>query len=97
IKALLEFKKKKKQWNGKLCMVFFDVPEIQRNKRNYLRRLLLKIGFYGYQKSVYVFPYDCENEINLIKKIVEGAQYMKYIIAEKIEDELSIKNYFKLI
>ncbi len=96
IKALLDFKKKQKKWNGKWFMVFFDVPEMQRNKRDYLRYFLTRIGFYRYQKSVYLFPYECEKEIILIKQIVEGAKYMKYIIAEKIEDEYIVKNYFNL-
>jgi CRISPR-associated endonuclease Cas2 len=77
-------------------MVFFDVPEIQRNKRNYLRDFLKKLGFYQYQKSVYIFPYECEKEVALIRKIVEGAKYMRYIIAEKIEEENKIKRYFGL-
>ena len=96
IKSLLDFKVKEKKWNGKWFLVFFDVPETQRNKRNYLRKFLVKLGFYQYQKSVYLFPYECEKEVELIKKIVEGAKYMKYIIAEKIEDELKAKEYFKL-
>jgi len=96
IRTLLDFKKKKKKWDGRWFMVFFDVPEIQRNKRNYLRDFLKKLGFYQYQKSVYIFPYECEKEVALIKKIVEGAKYMKYIIAEKIEDENKIKQYFGL-
>ena len=96
IKILLDFKKKNKQWNAKWFLVFFDVLETQRNKRDYLRRYLIKFGFYQYQKSVYLFPYECEREVKLIKKIVEGAKYMKYIIAEKIEDELRAKEYFKL-
>lgn len=96
IKALLDFKKKEKKWNGKWFLVFFDVPETQRNKRDYLRDYLQKIGFYRYQQSVYIFPYECEKEIDLIKKIVEGAKYMRYIIAEKIEDENRIKTFFKL-
>lgn len=96
IKALLALKLKRKKWTGKWFLVFFDVPELQRSKRDYLRRFLLKIGFYPYQKSVYIFPYECEQEINLIKKIVEGARYMRYIVAEKIEDEEIIKNYFHL-
>ena len=96
IKAILEFKRKKKKWDGRWFLVFFDVPEIQRNKRNYLRNLLYKLGFYRYQKSVYLFPYECEKEILLIKKIVKGAKYMKYIIAEKIEDEDLAKRFFKL-
>lgn len=96
IKALLDLKKKKKKWDGKWFLVFFDVPEIQRNKRDYLRNFLHKIGFYRYQQSVYIFPYECEKEIELIKKIVEGAKYMKYIVAEKIEDENKIKTVFNL-
>ena len=96
IKALLEFKRKKKKWDGRWFLVFFDVPEIQRNKRNYLRRFLKQLGFYPYQKSVYLFPYECEEEVKLIKKIVEGGKYMKYVVAEKIEDEEEAKRFFKL-
>lgn len=95
-KALLDYKKKMKKWNKKWFLVFFDVPETQKNKRNYLRRFLVYIGFHQYQKSVYIFPYECEKEILLIKKIVEGAKYIKYIIAEKIENEKQIKTFFKL-
>lgn len=97
IESLLNFKKKNKQWNGKWFLVFFDVPEIQKNKREYLRKFLIKLGFYRYQKSVYLFPYECEKEVKLIKQIVAGAKYMKYIIAEKIEDEKNAKEYFNLL
>lgn len=96
IKLLLEFKKKNKKWNGKWFLVFFDVPEVQRTKRDYLRKFLKNLGFYPYQKSVYLFPYECEREVTLIKKVIEGAKYMKYIIAEKIEDEDTVKTYFNL-
>lgn len=95
-KALMEYKMKTKHWNKKWFLVFFDVPEIQRNKRNYLRKFLLQIGFHKYQQSIYIFPYICEKEINLIKKIVVGAKYIKYAIAEKIEDERIMKSFFKL-
>jgi len=96
LKPILDFKQKNKKWTGKWYLVFFDVPEIQRNKRNYLRIFLKKLGFYPYQKSVYLFPYECEEEIKLIKKIVEGGKYMKYIVAEKIEDESEVKRFFQM-
>jgi len=96
LKLLIDFKKKEKKWNGRWFLVFFDVPEAQRLKRDYLRKLLKEIGFYQYQKSVYLFPYECGQEVALIKKMVEGAKYMKYIIAEKIEDEAIAKRFFKL-
>ncbi len=97
IKTLLEYKIKKKNFEGKWYMVFFDVPELQKNKRNQLRYFLEKLGFYRYQKSVYILPYNCEEEVRLIKKIVEGAKYMKYIIAERIEDETKVKTHFHLV
>jgi len=97
IRLLIDFKKNKKDWRGRWYLVFFDVPEIQRNKRDYLRRYLTKLGFYPYQKSVYLLPYECEKEIALIKKVVEGAKYMKYIVAEKIEDESEAKIFFQLV
>ncbi|MEK7070678.1 MAG: CRISPR-associated endonuclease Cas2 [Patescibacteria group bacterium] len=96
IKKLLDFKKSKKKWSGKWYLVFFDVPEIQRNKRNYLRRFLTSIGFYPYQKSVYLFPYECEKEIKLIKQIVESSKYMSYVVAEKIEHEAKARSFFNI-
>lgn len=77
-------------------MVIFDVPEGQRNKRDYLRRFLREIGFYPYQQSVYIFPFECKKEIDLIKKIVEGGKYISYIIAEEIENEEKVKRFFGL-
>lgn len=95
IQSLLELKQKS-EWQGKWFLVIFDVPEIERNKRYYLRGFLKEIGFYQYQQSVYVFPYECEKEVTLLKKIIEGGKYLSYIIADKIEYENKLKTYFKL-
>jgi CRISPR-associated endonuclease Cas2 len=96
LKPLLALKKKKKKWDGKWFIIVFDVPEGQRNKRDYLRMFLREIGFYQYQQSVYIFPYQCKKEIELIKKIVEGAKYISYITACEIENEEQVKRYFGL-
>ena len=95
MQSLLELKQKT-EWSGKWFLVMFDVPEIERNKRYYLRGFLKEIGFYQYQQSVYIFPYECEKEVALIKKIVEGGKYLSYIIADKIEYENKLKVYFHL-
>lgn len=93
---LFEHKKKNKNWNGKWFLVFFDVPEDERKKRDYLRNFLSTIGFFQYQKSVYVYPYECKKEIALIKQIVEGGKYMQYIVAQEIDNEEKIKRVFAL-
>ena len=95
IQSLLELKQKSK-WSGKWFLVIFDVPEVERNKRYYLRNFLKEIGFYQYQQSVYIFPFECEKEVVLIKKIIEGGKYLSYIVADKIEFEKKLKTYFHL-
>lgn len=95
VQSLLELKRKQ-QWKNKWFLVIFDVPEEERNKRYYLRSFLKEIGFYQYQQSVYIFPYECEKEVMLIKKIVEGGKYLSYIVADKIEREDELKTYFRL-
>lgn len=96
LKGILEYKRKKKEWKGKWFLVIFDVPEKQRNKRDYLRKFLRFIGFYPYQQSVYIYPFECKEEVALIKKIVEGGKYITYVIAESIENDQAVKRYFKL-
>ena len=96
IKKLLEARRTAKTWDGMWYIVFFDVPEIQKAKRNGLRKFLKFIGFVPYQKSVYIYPFECREEVKLIRKIVESGKYLKYIIAEQIEDEVRFRSYFKI-
>lgn len=95
IESILALKKKKK-WSQKWFMVVFDIPEEEKNKREFLRGFLKQVGFFPYQKSIYVYPYECEKEVELMKKIVEGGKYIRYIIAEKIEEEKKLKRVFAL-
>ena len=50
-------------WDGKWRMVIYDLPCKQNNKRNYLRKKLIELGFGCYQKSVYVTPLDVLAEL----------------------------------
>jgi DNA-binding transcriptional regulator PaaX len=95
IKSLLEVKMNKK-WDGKWFIVVFDVPEVERNKRNFLRKFLNEIGFFLYKQIVYVFPYECEEEIKLVKRIVEGGNYISYFEAGRLEREEEVKEFFML-
>src|SRR3989344_7174587 len=56
------------RWDGKWRVVIFDIPEARRTLRNRLRDMLLQIGFVQLQKSVWVYPFDCEDLVTLIKK-----------------------------
>ncbi|KKS75320.1 MAG: hypothetical protein UV48_C0014G0003 [Candidatus Azambacteria bacterium GW2011_GWA2_42_9] len=55
-----------------------------------------ELGFYPMQKSVFVYPYDCKNEINFILEIFEVKPYVRYIIAKDIDITMDLKQRFKL-
>lgn len=45
-------------WNGKLYLIFYDFPEINKNLRDVFRNYLYKIGSGTIQKSVFLIWYD---------------------------------------
>jgi len=54
------------------------------------------LGFYPLQKSVFVFPYECENELEFITEFYNIRRYVRYIIAEKIDNEFHLKKIFNI-
>ncbi len=86
----------KKNWDGKWRMVGFDVPEKVRWGRDALRKKIKKLGFYELQKSVFVFPYDCKNEIDFIIEFFEIRKYVRFGILESIDNGQHLKEIFKL-
>ena len=65
---LNDFKlKKPKRWDKKWRIIIFDIKEKERKKRNELRNYLYRIGFKKLQNSVWVYPYDCEDLLMLLK------------------------------
>lgn len=87
----------KKNWDGKWRLVIFDIPEKIKPARDALREKLKKLGFYELQKSVFVFPYKCEDEIDFVIEFFEMRRHVRTVLAEKIDNELHLKKIFKLI
>lgn len=82
------------KWDKKWRIVIFDIPEDKKNSREILRERLKKIGFFQLQKSVFVYPYDCLEVIKSIKFIYCLGKYIQYIVAESIETEIDLVDYF---
>ena len=92
-----KMKIERKDWDGRWRIVVFDIPEKMRRSRDVLRDKLERLGFYELQKSVFVFPYQCEDEINFIIEYFNLRQYVRTGILEKIDNDLHLKKIFKLI
>jgi len=87
---------KPQKWDKKWRIVIFDIPQRRRLQRDKLRFTLKQIGFVKLQHSVWVYPYDCEELITLLKLDFKVGREILYIIAEKIENDKIFKKYFKL-
>jgi len=85
---------KPKRWDRKWRVVIFDIGEKQRRIRDQLRITLNKIGFVKLQKSVWVYPYDCEDFMMLLKANFELGRNLLYLVVDEIEDDQWLKKIF---
>jgi len=88
--------KKPKKWDKKFRLVIFDIKEERRGDRRRLREFLRKIGFMRLQHSVWVYPYDCEDLITLIKSEFKIGRGILYVIVDSIEFDKPIREHFAL-
>jgi CRISPR-associated endonuclease Cas2 len=88
---------KPKKWDRIWRIVIFDIPNKKKRAREALREKLREFGFYRLQKSVFVYPYECENEIEFIKAIFDIQPYILLIRAKEIDREEFLLHYFNLI
>jgi DNA-binding transcriptional regulator PaaX len=89
--------KKPKRWDRKWRVVIFDIPEKKKFYRDIFRNHLKNLGFFRLQESVFVYPYPCFDEIEFLRQIYRVGFGVTYILAEKIEGEEKIKDFFNLI
>ncbi|MFC1751729.1 hypothetical protein ACFLY5_01120 [Patescibacteria group bacterium] len=88
--------KKSEIWDKKWRMVIFDIPEKRRKARNALRSKLRELGFVELQKSVLVYPYPCEDEIEFIVEFFKIRWYVRYAEISKLTNEEELKLHFGL-
>lgn len=58
--------KKPKTWDQIWRLVVFDIDELRKSHREAFRGKLKELGFLPLQKSVWVYPYNCRHEIDLL-------------------------------
>lgn len=83
-------------WDGKWRMVFFDVDELNKSRRDGLSRWLKKLGLRRMQRSVYVYPYPLEKEISFLREVLGVPHGVKLVTAEKIENDEDLREIFDL-
>jgi CRISPR/Cas system-associated endoribonuclease Cas2 len=85
-----------KKWDGRWRVVIFDIKESRRRTRFLLRKTLSQIGFIRLQNSVWLYPYDCEDLISLLKADFKIGKDVLYMIVEKLENDWHLRKTFSL-
>lgn len=85
-----------KPWDKKWRIIIYDIDESKKQFRNAFQKILRKLQFYQLQKSVYLTPYPCENEIEFLKQIYDIDNEVALLTMSGLEHEQTYKEYFGL-
>lgn len=72
-----------KQWDRKWYIVFMEIPETLRKKRDTFRSKLLGLGFGHLYKSVYVYPWDLTKKVLDVIDMLEIEDYVTITVCEE--------------
>lgn len=88
--------KKPKEWDGKWRLAMFDIPMRFTKGREALRYHLKELNFFQFQKSAWIYPYPCEDEIIFIADFFGVGKYVEILTVENVLRDEKLKKYFHL-
>lgn len=84
------------KWDSCWRIVIFDIPEKFKKARNALSKKMKDLGLFPLQKSVFVYPFDCKDEINFVSEFFGVGKFTQYIVAKELDSENFLKQHFGL-
>ena len=88
--------KRQKKWDGLWRIVMFDIPEDKKFARRAIAHAIQKLGCLQYQKSVFITPYPCAEEINFAGECFGVRKYIRIITAKDVENIGDAKKHFNV-
>lgn len=89
--------KKSEKWDGRWRLVLFDIPERHKKSRDALRHKLRELGFYHCQKSAWINPLPCLEEIEFLKEMLNIKSFVKLFVVEQMTDGKVLYHFRNLI
>ena len=85
-----------KRWDQRYRLVIFDIKEWKRSIRDEIRNWLTHLGFVRLQNSVWVYPYECQEVVALLKSHFHIGREVLYLTVESIENDRWLRREFNL-
>ena len=83
-------------WDGKWRIITYDIATAKKWQRQFFRQTLNRMNFLKLQRSVYLTPFKCINEIEYLRQICEVGNEVILLTVHGIENEQAYKEYFGL-
>ena len=87
---------KPEEWGGIWRLIAYDIPEKYKKSRDFFRYILEQNDFYQIQKSLWVHPYQCQQEIAAVAKNLNLSPYIIVMETEKLPNEKEMQSHFNL-
>lgn len=84
------------KWDGIWHLVSYDIPKEFNKERDVFRYTLKRWGFYQIQYSLWVFPYDCREEVAVLAEYLKIPDYIVMMKTDFIPNEDYIESLFNI-
>lgn len=87
---------KRTPWDQQWRLVSFDIPEESKKLRELFRKKLKRLSFFHFQRSVFITPFACEKEIDLITKNLNIEHCVHLLTAKRFRSDKTLVKKFNL-
>ena len=89
--------KKPEKWDHKWRLVMFDIPEKRGKSRRAFTKKLKEMDFFQCQKSAWIHPFACLEEIEFVKDMLNIKPYVKLFLVEEMTDGKVLYHFSKIL
>ncbi len=85
------------KWDKKWRILFYDVSTADSLKRDALRYFIKKLNMKQMQKSVWIYPFDCSEQVSFLKNFLELTDMeIRLIVTDSIGDDKKFRKIFNI-
>lgn len=83
-------------WDGQWRLICYDIPEFKKIERGYFQRKLQNLNFKKIQNSLWVYPYECREEIAVFAECLGINKFIIYLNTDHLPQESRFREYYEL-
>ncbi len=89
-------RKRPKKWDQKWRLLIYDVSEDRKKSRDAIRRELQSVGFLELQHSVWIFPFDVTDVMQLLRELYDLKEELIVLTTDRFESDERFISTFHL-